>query len=229
MHSIPEGIDIEIVRKPIRNIYIRIYPPDGRVVVTAPGRIPDRDIYEFLDRKRNWIIKQHNRLKNIPIRHPKNYIDGEYLLFEGREYPLNIIQGTGKPSVSLEDGILIMNIKAGCDRDCREKLMNSWYRSMLKSGIPSLKDYWQDKMQLKVSDVRIRQMKTKWGTCNIKERRIWLSLELAKYPDNVLEYVFVHEMVHLLERRHNKKFYSLMDKYLPEWKEIKKSMSVNID
>ena len=117
-----------------------------------------------------------------------------------------------------------MMVKEDHERSIREKVLYNWYRDMLKAKLPALVDKWESKIRVKVSELRLRKMKTKWGTCNIRDRRIWLSLELAKYPESILEFILVHEMVHFLERRHNKRFYELMDKYLPDWKERKLSM-----
>ncbi|MDT8400515.1 MAG: SprT family zinc-dependent metalloprotease [Bacteroidales bacterium] len=222
-------IPAELVRKPIKNVYIRVYPPDGKVVISVPGRMTTKKIEEFIDSKRKWISKQHERLKNVPGQGPMEFVNGEYHSYEGRKYSLRIIEGTKNISVRLYDGSIIMSLDKDYDRAAREKLMDAWYRHSMKCKIPGLKEKWEEKMHLNVSEVRIRKMKTKWGTCNVRDRRIWLSLELAKYPDSILEYIFVHEMVHLMERSHNRRFYALMDKYLPDWKERKKIMRTSPD
>lgn len=222
-------IPVVILRKPIHHVYIRVYPPDGRVVVSAPYRMADKAIRDFLSSKKSWLQKQHKRLMNFEQEPPKQFENGESHMYAGERYLLKLIKGTDKISVRLYDGSIIMALDRTYDRETREKIMDAWYRHALKGKIPGLREKWEEKMQLNVSEVRIRKMKTKWGTCNIKDRRIWLSLELAKYPDSILEFIFVHEMVHLLERKHNKRFYKLMDKFLPDWKERKKMISFNPD
>jgi predicted metal-dependent hydrolase len=217
-------IHAELVRKRIKNIYIRVYPPDGKVVISVPARMPARKIDEFIRSKTPWISRQHERLRNTERQRPAEFSDGEYHKYEGRNYLLKIIDGTNKISVRLYDGSILMSLDKSYDRAAREKIMDAWYRKTLKARIPALKEKWEQRMQVHVSEVRIRKMKTKWGTCNVRARRIWLNLELAKYDDSILEYIFVHEMVHLLERKHNRRFYSLMDSYLPDWKERKKIM-----
>ncbi|HCC71426.1 MAG TPA: metal-dependent hydrolase [Bacteroidales bacterium] len=210
-----------LIRKPIRNIYIRVYPPDGKVIVTVPGRMTEIAIEEFLEKKRDWIIKQHQRLKNKAFEGPKKYEHGEYHWYEGKKYMLEIGKGNRKQGVSLDENRLLMNINNIHDTKVKEKLLDSWYRENMRDKLPALLKKWERRMDLKVSELRIKKMKSKWGSCNISSRRIWLSLELAKYDDSILEYILVHEMVHLLERKHNSRFYKLMDKYLPEWKERK--------
>jgi predicted metal-dependent hydrolase len=217
-------IPAEVVRKAIKNIYIRVYPPDGKVVISVPVRMPDSKINEFIRSKEGWIAKQHERLRNSERQRPAEFSNGEYHRYEGRKYMLKIVEGTKNISVRLYDGSIVMSLDRKYDRAAREKILDSWYRQALKSKLPQLQEKWEKKMQVHAGEVRIRKMKTKWGTCNVKDRRIWLNLELAKYSDSILEYIFVHEMVHLLERKHNRRFYSLMDSYLPDWKERKKIM-----
>ncbi|HDZ40813.1 MAG TPA: M48 family peptidase [Bacteroidetes bacterium] len=223
------SIPAEVVRKPIKNIYIRVYPPDGRVVISVPWRMKDKEIEEFIGLRHNWISKQHNRLKNFELAERREFVNGEYHIYEGKKYSLKINEGAKNISVRLYDGFIIMSLDRNYDRGTRGRIMDAWYRHALKCKIPELKEKWEEKMQISVSEVRVRKMKTKWGTCNVRDRRIWLSLELAKYPNSILEYIFVHEMVHLLERSHNRRFYTLMDNYLPDWKERKKIMKSSPD
>ena len=217
-------IPAEVVRKKIKNIYIRVYPPDGKVVISVPARMPGKKIDEFIRSKTPWISRQHKRLRNTERQRPAEFCDGEYHKYEGRNYILKIIEGTKNNSVRLYDGSILMGLDKSYDREARGKIMDTWYRQALKAKIPGLREKWEKKMHIGVSEVRIKKMKTKWGTCNVRDRRIWLNLELAKYCDSILEYIFVHEMVHLLERKHNRRFYSLMESYLPDWKERKKIM-----
>ncbi|MGM0665749.1 MAG: M48 family metallopeptidase [Bacteroidota bacterium] len=217
-------IPAEVVRKKIKNIYIRVYPPDGKVVISVPARMAGKKVDEFIRSKTPWISRQHERLRNTERQRPAEFVNGEYHKYEGRNYILKIIEGTKNISVRLYDGSMLMSLDKTYDREARERIMDGWYRQAIKARIPGLKEKWEARMHLNVSEVRIRKMKTKWGTCNVRDRRIWLNLELAKYSDSILEYIFVHEMVHLLERKHNSRFYSLMDKYLPDWKERKKIM-----
>ena len=223
------NVPATILRKPIRNIYIRIYPPDGRVVITAPLRMPSGAVSDFINSKRSWITKQHQRLKKVQQEKPKCYLNGEMHLYEGEKYMLAVRTATTKPQVYLDNNRIVMLTKPEYNKGAREKLLDNWYRERMKLKFPALLDKWEGIMNVKVAELRIRKMKTKWGTCNVIKRRIWLNLELAKYPYSILEYIMVHEMVHLLERKHNLRFYSLMDEYLPDWKERKKMISFKPD
>ncbi len=232
--SEPENIEIGnipavLVRKPIRHVYIRVYPPDGRVVVSAPRRMSEKTIKDFISSKHNWIIKQHQRLKKVEQERQKGYESGEYHLYEGKRYLLEIRYSNKQPMVFQENNRIVMVVKPGYDKVIREKILDNWYRDRMWLKFPLLLEKWEKKMNVKVSELRIRKMRTKWGTCNAPAKRIWLSLELAKYPDSILEYILVHEMVHLLERKHTRRFYELMNIFLPGWKERKKSISYNPD
>ena len=218
------NIPAVVKRKPIRNIYIRVYPPDGRVVVTVPVLMPWRSISDFINLKRSWIIKQHHQLKKIQQERPNRFVSGEHHLYEGEKYILEIRTCNRQPVVYMEKKKLILVARPEHNKEAREKILDNWYRERMKLKLPALLEKWEGIMNIKVSELRVRKMKTKWGTCNASERRIWLSLELAKYPDSILEYILVHEMVHLLERKHNQRFYALMDQYLPDWDKRKLSM-----
>lgn len=218
------NIPAVVKRKRVRHIYIRIYPPDGRVVVTAPLIMPWSSVSDFINSKRSWIIKQHHRLNKVGKEQPKHFVSGEQHLYEGKKYILEVRTGNTKPVVYIDDKKIILVAKPGDNKEVREKLLDNWYREKMRLKFPALLEKWERIMNVKVSELRIRKMKTKWGTCNIRDGRIWLSLELAKYSESYLEFIFVHEMVHFLERRHNKRFYELMDKYLPDWEKRKLSI-----
>jgi len=217
-----DGIQAELRIKPIKNLYIRVYPPDGKVVVSAPAGISKKALSDFLDSKSRWIREQHLRLSKMSAEERHEFVSGEYHLYEGKRYRLEVRDSRGRTSVALDNENIIMYINKDNTKEVREKVLDVWYREGLKQKLPGLLGKWEKIMNLDVAECRIRKMRTKWGTCNIREKRIWISLELAKYPVFILEYIIVHEMVHLLERKHNKRFYALMDRFLPEWKEGKK-------
>ena len=157
---------------------------------------------------------------------PKEYIPGEKHLFRGRHVHLKVIYKKKPPSVQLtEDGILILQIRPGSNRTKKSRVIKEWYRSELKQDIPKLIDKWEPVMGVEVNEFGVKAMKTRWGTCNIHDRRIWLNLELVKRRPALLEYVVVHEMVHLLERLHNKRFYAYMDHFLPGWKKLQQELN----
>lgn len=219
------GVPVELIRKPVKNLYIRVYPPDGRVVVSVPRMMGRKALSDFLLSKSGWISKQHNKLRVAGQQKPYEFLNGEYHLYEGKKYGLEVHSHKGPAEVYIDGSGIIMLVKNDYDREKRRAVLEGWYRQKLGEKLPPLISSWQKIMNVDLSEFRIRRMKTRWGTCNIKEKRIWLSLELAKYPDSILEYILVHEMVHLLERKHNARFYGLMDKYLPDWKKRKSLLS----
>jgi len=219
-----EDIEIEVIKKNIKNMYIYVYKPDGRVRITVPKRIKDEDIKNFAVSKLAWIKKQLNKCQNLELQPQKEYVSGEWHYYQGRAYLLNVIYTDKKQRVEIHKHQMDLYIREGSTREQRKKVMNEWYRSQLKGEIPKLIEKWEQIMGVKVNSFGVKLMKTKWGTCNIAAKRIWINLELAKRSPRCLEYIVVHEMAHLLERYHNKRFYTYMDQYLPDWKEIKEEL-----
>jgi len=219
-----EDIDIQVIKKGIKNMYISVHKPDGWVRITAPKRMKDEDIWKFAVSKLGWIKKQRAKYQNLEIQPQKEYVTGERHYFQGRAYLLNVIYTNKKQKVETHNNQMDLYIREDSTREQREKVMIEWYRSQLKEEIPKFIDKWEQVMGVKVNSFGVKQMKTKWGTCNTNAKRIWINLELAKMNPKCLEYIVVHEMVHLLERYHNKRFYAFMDKYLPGWKEIREEL-----
>jgi predicted metal-dependent hydrolase len=207
------GIRIKVNRKDIR--YIRLYVhADGRVVLNAPIRCPDETLRKFIDSKWSWIER---RLSAFPEpAKEKAFISGETHYLWGEPYTLELAaSGRG---VTAADGKITICAAAGAD--C-EKILDGFYRERLKLAIPALAERWHESTGLRADEVRIKKMRTRWGSCNTEKRRIWLGLELAKKPEICLDYVFLHELAHLVERGHNAAFYALMDKFMPDWREVK--------
>lgn len=215
------GIYIQVVRKNVKNINFVISKPDGRVRVSVPKNITDEELNLVLSSKLGWMRKKIQIIKNLPTLPKKKYVSGEEHYFIGKPYKLEVIEQTGKPHISLQTSeTLQMYIRPKTSIANREKLLNEWYRRELKKLIPFLIEKWQPIIGIKVSEWGVKRMKTRWGTCNINKKRIWLNLELAKRPEACVEYVVVHEMTHLLERNHNARFKKLLDGFVPEWQYI---------
>ncbi len=210
---------------------MRVYPPLGKVKISAPLRMDLDTIRDFAISKISWIRKQQNRLRNQKVELPKEYISGENHCYLGKEYILNTIGHSAPPKVVLNGKTIEMFTRPNTSIEKRQKILNEWYRKRLKEIIPDLIVQYEKKMDVNVAEFGVKKMKTRWGTCNIKVKRIWLNLELAKKPIECLEYIIVHEMVHLLERNHNQRFKAFMDKFLPDWKiyqkELKKRPLIN--
>lgn len=216
---------IDVVYKDIKNIHLSVHPPTGRVRISAPYRIKLDTLRVFAISKINWIRKQQERLKNQERETKREFINRESHYYLGKRYLLEIKESNTKPKINLNHNTIEMYVKPNTTRDERERILNQWYREELRLKVAEFIEKWENRMGLKIKEFRIKKMKTRWGTCNIRERRIWFNLELAKKPINCIEYIVVHEMVHLFEKRHNERFKSLMDYYLPMWREYKKELN----
>lgn len=216
-----EDITIDVVRKNIKNINLRVCFPDGSVRISAPHRVGIDTIEQFAVSKLSWIRKQKVKVKNQNWMKPVEFRNGAYHYFNGLRYSLKIIEQSGHPGVEFKNGNIELHVRLGMDIKKMRALLDGWYRNQLKIEIPGLIEKWENRMGVRVSEFGIKKMTTRWGTCNPRARRIWLNLELAKRPPGCLEYIIVHEMVHLLERKHNARFRAYMDRFMPEWRTYK--------
>ena len=213
------GIDVRIVRKDIKNLHLAVYPPNGLVRVAVPAHVTDDNVRLAIVDKLAWIKKQQQDFRDQPRQSERQYVSGECHYFLGKRYRLEVIEQQGKLEIKfLKSGKLKMYVKPQTSIERKDLLINEWYRVQLKTCIADLLDKWQLLVGKEVSDWGVRKMKTKWGSCNIEQRRIWLNLELAKKPLECLEYILVHELLHLYERNHNERFKQLLDRYLPDWR-----------
>lgn len=213
------GIVAEVVRKNIKNLRITIYPPHGLVRVSAPVHVSDKAVYDLIESRLSWIRRKQNAFRKQPAKSQHEMMTGESHYYQGRRYRLEVVEVDRPPSVILSsDSTIELRVRPGTDRNKRESVLNEWYRKQLKEHVPPLIAQWEPRLGVEVSDWGIRSMKTRWGTCNISAKRVWLNLELAKKPPSCLEYVLVHEMLHLVERHHNERFRKLMDDLIPQWR-----------
>ena len=213
------GLPVEIVRKDIKNLHLGVYPPNGRVRVAAPVRIRDEAVRLAVISRLAWIKRQRRRFHSQERQSAREYVSRESHYFLGRRYLLNVIEHDGPSQVSRRGNkILELRAPKGASSHRREQILLSWYRKNLKALILPLIEKWEAKIGMKVESWGVRRMKTKWGSCNSVDRRIWLNLQLAKKPIHCLEYIVVHEMVHLIERKHNDRFTMLLDQFLPNWR-----------
>jgi predicted metal-dependent hydrolase len=220
------GLAIEVVHKDISNLHVGVYPPSGRVRVAAPLRINDEAVRLAVISRLSWIRRQRDHFTSQERQSQREFVTGESHYFQGRRYRLRVIERDGPAHVKLVNNRTIhLFIATGTNGETREATIQRWYRQSLKKQIPQLLTKWEAKVGVTSSEVRIRRMKTRWGSCNANERRIWLNLELAKKPRACLEYIFVHEMVHLRERHHNERFRSLMDAIMPNWKSYRDELN----
>lgn len=213
------GIPVDVDRKSIKNLHVGVYPPDGRVRVAAPERMDDEVIRLAIVSRLNWIRRQRQGFAEQVRQSERQMITGESHYFRGRRYNLDVVERTGNPGVRLRSNrAMELRIPPGSGRDKREQVLHRWYRRQLRAAVPSLIERWEPRVGVEVALWGIKKMKTKWGSCNTDAGRIWLNLELAKKPPSCLEYILVHEMVHLLERHHTERFREIMDWVMPDWR-----------
>lgn len=221
-----QGMPVEVVRKNIKHLHLAVYPPDGRVRVSVPVRLTDEDVRLAVISRLGWIRRRQEMFQSQERQSAREFVSGESHFVQGRRYRLDVIEENRPAAVRLRNNTTLeLRVRPGTDRHKREEIINHWYRTLLKNQIDQLLPRWEKKLGVTVSEWGVRKMKTRWGTCNIEVRRIWVNLELAKKPPQCLEYIVVHEMVHLLERRHNDRFLALMDKYLPNWRHMRDELN----
>lgn len=217
---------VDTIKKDIKNMHLGVYPPDGRIRVAVPLKMTDEAIRLFVISKMHWIKKQQLKFSKQERQTQREYVGGESHYFFGRRYLLDVIHTTSRPKIEIRKKTHInLHIKPGTSMRQREKIFEEFYRLHMKEIIPILLEKWQEKMDVHVKEVKIKKMKTKWGTCNRKDRRIWLNLELAKKPLHCIDYVFVHELAHLIEKKHSKKFIQILESVLPNWQSEKEELN----
>lgn len=223
---ITSNISVDVVRKDIKNMHLAVYPPTGRVRIAAPLNVNDEAVRLFAISKIAWIRKHQRNFVAQDRQSPREYKQRESHYFQGKRYLLRITEQEAPARVELKTKTYIdLFVRPNSTTEQKQTALNEWYRAELKKLIPELLEKWENKIGVKVSAWQVKQMKTKWGTCNIEEKRIWVNLELAKKPSHCLEYIIVHEMLHLLERHHNERFMALMEKYVPQWKFFKEELN----
>ena len=212
------NIKIDVELKDIKNIHLSVYPPDGNVKIAAPVRMDIDTIRVYAINKLKWIKKQQETFRNQEREAPREYLTKESHYFQGKRYLLKIIEHNKPPNVLIKHSAIELYVKPNTSVEKRKEVIDEWYRTQLKLIVPTLIKKWEAKIGVQSNEYGIKKMRTKWGTCNTKAKRIWLNLELAKKPVDCLEYIIVHELVHLLERSHNDRFVALMNEYMPKWR-----------
>ncbi len=227
MHQIiVNGLAVDVVRKQIKNLHLAVYPPNGRVRVAAPVRISDEAVRLAIISRLSWIKRQQRKFEEQERESEREYVNGESHYFQGSRYRLNIICSEGAGRVVVRNKKYIdLYTRPNSTVLQREKVFSTWYRNYLKNSIPPLVAKWEKIIRVQAVNWAIKRMKTKWGACNNATQRIWLNLELAKKPERSLEYIIVHELVHLLERHHDDNFIAYMDKFMPQWRVYKKELN----
>jgi predicted metal-dependent hydrolase len=222
------GLSVQVVRKAIKNLHLGVYPPNGRVRVAVPLAVSDDAVRLAVVGKLGWIKRQRARFVDQPRQSDREIVSGESHYFLGRRYRLRVIEHDGPGSVVLRNSATLeLHVRRGSTARTRARVLREWYRDRLRELISPILAKWEKAIRVRVRACGIRKMKTKWGSCNAQAQRIWLNLELAKKPLHCVEYIIVHELVHLLERQHNQRFIDTMDEHLPQWRQYRDELNAS--
>lgn len=219
------GIPIEVRRKRIKNLHLYVKPPDGHVLVTAPLSMSDATIERFVHAKAEWLTKHVARCKSRPRPVRPVYQTGETLTVRGRPYNLKVLRG-GRNAMALSGDTAVLTVRGNGTAAGRETFVREWYRGLLKAEIARRLPVWEAATGLKAKSWQTKAMTTRWGTCNPKTGKLWFNVRLAEKPPECLDYIILHELLHLKERKHNARFYGLLDIYMLEWREKKKKLNI---
>jgi len=216
---------IRLTKKDIKNVHLSVHPPDGRVTLVAPRATRPDVARAYAISKLGWIRDQQRQFKTQARETPRQFIERESHYLWGRRYLLTINYREAKPRVTLDHKRIILSVRPGSDQAKRAEIIHDWHKSLLHESIPSLIQKWEPRLGVKVQGYFLQRMKTKWGGCNHRAGHIRLNTELVKKPKDLLEYVVVHEMVHLLEPRHNDRFVALLDEHYPTWHDARAELN----
>lgn len=218
-------IFIAVTRKAIKNVHLSVHPPDGRVTISAPRGTRPEVVRAYAISKISWIREQQEKLRNQARETPRQFVERESHSLWGRHYLMTLVEREGKPGVSVDHKHITLSVRPGTDHAKRVRIIHEWHKSLLHEFIPPLISRWEPKLGVHVVAYFLQRMKTKWGSCNHEAGHIRLNTELVKKPKDLVEYVVVHEMVHLIEPTHNDRFVSLLTNHFPSWREARAELN----
>lgn len=218
-------ITISMTRKAIKNVHLSVHPPSGRVTLVAPLATRPEVAHAYAASKIGWIRDQQAKLLGQARETPRQFVERESHYLWGRRYLLSLVEKDVKPFIRLDHRRITLTVRPGSSPAKREEVMQEWHRTLLREAVPPLIRKWEAKLGVEVASYFLQRMKTKWGGCNPRQRNIRLNTELVKKPKDMLEYVVLHEMVHLIEPKHNERFFALMTKYYPTWREARAELN----
>lgn len=224
-HIVVGGIDIQVEKKRIKNMYIRVLPPEGLVRIAVPENTTDDALRMFAVSRIAWIKRQKRQFAQQARQAKRQYVSGESYYVWGRRYRLEVVYSATRNSVLISGNKLVLQVRRESSAEQRENALNEWYREQLKLAIPPLLKKYERIVGVEVAEWYIKNMRTKWGSCIPERKRIWLNLQLAKKSPHCLEYVIIHELIHFLERKHSDGFKGAMDKFFPAWRSVKKELN----
>lgn len=218
-------IAVDVVFKKIKNIHLSVYPPTGSVRIAAPSRMSLETVRIFAISKLGWIKKQQKQIQEQPRETPREYLDRESHFVWGKRYLLKVVERNLLPMVELKHSQMLLQVRPGTNEKMKQAIVEAWYRQQVKEALPGLIAKWEPLMGVRVKRFYVRHMKTRWGSCTPARQSIRLNTDLGKKPPECLEYVVVHEMVHLLEPSHNQRFKALMDQFMPNWRQYQERLN----
>ena len=219
------GVPIDVVFKDIKNVHLSVHPPTGRVTISAPRRMKLDTLRVYAISKLDWIKRHQKNFREQDRETRREYLDRESHYLWGHRYLLKVVEEERKPSVELLHNQIVLHARPGSGLKKKEAIAYAWYREELRKATSPLLAKWEPFLGVNVNKIFIRRMKTRWGSCNPHSRNIHLNTELAKKPRECLEYVIVHELLHLLEPSHNAHFVSLIDRSMPNWRYIRDELN----
>jgi predicted metal-dependent hydrolase len=218
-------LSIRLTRKAVKHVHLSVYPPAGRVILVAPTDTRLEVVRAYAISKLGWIRDQQARLREQARETPRRFIERESHYLWGRRHLLTVVEQHAKPAVALDHRRITLTVRPGSTMVKRTEVMHAWHLSLLHQVLPPLIGKWEPKLGVKVSGYFLQRMKTKWGACNPRARTIRLNTELVKKPTDLLEYVVVHEMLHLIEATHNEYFMALLERHFPTWREARAELN----
>lgn len=216
---------VEVELKAIKNVHLSVHPPTGRVSISAPARMSVETIRMFAISRLQWIRRQQAALREQERETPREYLNRESHYAWGTRHLLRVVKREGRPSVEVNHSHIVLAVRPGAATATKGAAIAQWYRDQIKAVVPNLIAEWEPRLGVEVRRFYVQQMKTKWGSCNAGAHTIRLNTELAKKPKVCLEYVVVHEMVHILKPTHNSQFVALMDQFMPQWQHTRQSLN----
>ena len=218
-------VSIAVTLKDIKHVHLSVHPPSGRVTLVAPKGTRPEVARAYAVSKLGWIRDQQAKLRGQDRETPRQFIERESHYLWGRRYLLSVREEEAKPSLRLDHRRIVLTIRPGSNRAKRESVMHEWHKSLLHDAVPELIQRWEPKLGVEVAGYFLQRMKTKWGGCNYRGRNIRLNTELVKKPKDLLEYVVVHEMLHLIARTHDQQFLGLLNRHWPTWREARAELN----
>lgn len=218
-------LDITVTFKAVKNVHLSVHPPEGVVTLVAPTGTRLEVARAYAVSKLRWIRQQQAQLQAQPRETPRQFVTRESHYVWGRRYLLSVLERDAPPAVKMDHRRITLSVRPGSDAAKREAIYRHWQRGLLHQAIAPLIEYWEPRIGVKVNGYFLQQMKTKWGSCNHRQAHIRLNTELAKKPRDLLEYVIVHEMIHLIEPTHSERFISLLAQHYPAWRDARAELN----